>query len=436
MKVRSAKCGVRSAECGVQICFLISLLVIAVSVQTDARLFRRVATAEFSRGFQPTEGARIPPRRLATLETWHRTQWLSTRRFAEAKSGVATRRGNLRHAFRGLKPTAKFSRRSATKKVRHSGLNVGQVLNLPYNSASSRAVGQVKNLPHNGVLHIALVSLQGDESQAITNQLRELMKTHLLDADLTQAALRGAGYQGSLNMSGDEARQLGQALGSDFFVVGKVLETRRAADNQQFFNEAAVGLFFVETRTGRLAHFQWLSEKANTEAAARQQLLAALSTAWPACLQALRAAQQNHQAEIESVGNAAPLPEVIRDDELKPSDKLPSFYQRMKPDYTPQAAALNITATVELEAVFQTDGRVGEIEVIRWAGFGLDEISVATVKKMRFRPAQQNEKAVSLRGLVRFNFRRPVERPETNAEEAERLKRSLRNLPVPVRPHP
>ena len=307
---------------------------------------------------------------------------------------------------------------------------VGQVPNLSYNFAGSRAVGQVKNLPYNDVLHIALVPLQGDESHAITNQLRELMKPHLLDADLTQAALRGAGYQGSLNMSRDEARQLGQAMGGDFFVLGKALETRRAADGQQFFYEAAVGLFFVETRTGRLAHFQWLSEKANSETQARKQLLAALTAAWPACQQAMRDAQQNHQAEIASVGTAAPLPEVVRDDELKPNDKLPTFSQRFKPDYTEQAAAMNVTATVELEAVFQTDGRVAEIEVIRWAGFGLDEISVATVKKMRFRPAQQNEKAVSLRGLVRYNFRRPAERPEVNADEAERLKRSLRNLPI------
>ncbi len=318
-------------------------------------------------------------------------------------------RGNAR-AFRGLKPTAKASRRYATKNER-----------------------------------IALIPLQGDESQAITNQLRNLMKPHLLDADLTQAALRGAGYQGSLNMSRDEARQLGQSLGGDFFVAGKALETRRAADQQQFFYEASVGLFFVETRTGRLAHFQWLSEKAKSETQAHQQLLAALSTAWPACLQAMRNAQQNHQAEIALVGTAAPLPEVIRDDELKPSDKLPSFYQRLKPDYTLQADAMNITATVELEAVFQTDGSVAEIEVVKWAGFGLDEISVATVKKMRFRPAQQNEKAVSLRGLVRYNFRRPADlqesraetkASETKAEEAERLKRSLRNLPVPVRTNP
>ena len=400
----------RIADCRLQIFFLVSLLALTVSAQVEARLLRRVATADFSRGFQPTEGARVTPRRVATLETWRRTQWFPTRRLAATASGVATRRGNFRRAFRGLKPTAKVSRRYATKNA------------IIFSSITN--------------LRIALIPLPGDESQAITNQLRELMKPYLLDADLTQAALRGAGYQGSLNMSRDEARALGQALGGDFFVVGKALETRRAADKQQAFYEAAVGLFFVETRTGRLAHFQWLSEKANSEAAARQQLLTALSAAWPACWQAMRVAQQNHQTEIESVGHATPLPEVIRDDELKPSDKLPLFSQRFKPDYSEPAAAMNITATVELEAVFQADGNIGEIEVIRWAGFRLDEISVATVKKMRFRPAQQNEKAVSLRGLVRYNFRRPVERPEPNADEAERLKRSLRNLPVPVRPKP
>lgn len=281
---------------------------------------------------------------------------------------------------------------------------------------------------------MAILPLSGDEDGAVTGTLHRLAAAEswqVLDQDLTNAALQGAAYRGSLNLHRDEARALGQSLGCEFFILGRTLTTRRQVEGNQFYFESLTGIFFVETHSGRLVHFQFLSEKAKAEAAARQQLLAALALVWPACQRALAAARQSHQTAIESAGRAtAPLPEVIHDNELKAGDKLPLFYQRLKPDYTTQAEALGISATVELEAVFQANGTVDEIEVVRWAGFGLDEAAVATVKKMRFRPAQQHEKDVSLRGLVRYNFRRPIAAAE-RTEEAERLKRSLRTLPRP-----
>ena len=47
----------------------------------------------------------------------------------------------------------------------------------------------------------------------------------------------------------------------------------------------------------------------------------------------------------------------------------------------------------------------GPIEVVRWAGFGLDEAARAAVAAATFYPARLGEEPVSARALLRFNFR-------------------------------
>jgi hypothetical protein len=47
------------------------------------------------------------------------------------------------------------------------------------------------------------------------------------------------------------------------------------------------------------------------------------------------------------------------------------------------------------------------VYVVRWAGFGLDEATVATVRQMHFFPAMRNGTALPMRVLLRYNFRKP-----------------------------
>ena len=78
----------------------------------------------------------------------------------------------------------------------------------------------------------------------------------------------------------------------------------------------------------------------------------------------------------------------------------------MKPEYTPQADSSDISATVEARVVFKSDGQVGDIEIIMWAGFGLDESAAAAIRQLRFKPATRDGRPVSVRATVRYNFRR------------------------------
>lgn len=288
---------------------------------------------------------------------------------------------------------------------------------------------------------LAIVDLPGDEQGEIAKLLRMAAGSspfELLDEDLTRAATRGAGYSGNLNFSRDEARAFGLSLGCDFYVLGKVLIARRAGTGEQFYFEALAGLFFVETRTGRLLLFDYQSAKAEQDANARQQLFELLREQWPRYTETLKQAQARHANEISNVGKQpTTVLDVFTDETTPTGTQQPVFYQRLKPEYTTIADLAGIAGTVEIEATFGADGQINEIEVIRWAGFGLDESAVTTIRQLRFKPAELDGKKLTIRGLVRYNFRRPAvpaAKPQAaTPEEIERIRRSLRDINSPKR---
>lgn len=282
-------------------------------------------------------------------------------------------------------------------------------------------------------IRLAVVDLVGEEGRVVAAQLRDLAQAsnpefELLDEDMIRTASRGAGYMGSLNLSRDEARALGQSLGCDFYVLGQVQTTRRLAAGEQFYFDALAGLFFVESRTGELILFAYEQAKAQDGRRAMNQLKDTLKRNWSHYAEAIKSARELQSAAINNIGQPSPPPvEVLTDDLAAQGVQQPFFYQRIKPEYTEQADLAGIVATVELEVVLQEDGKIGQIEIVRWAGFGLDESAISTVKKLRFKPAERGEKALTIKGLVRYNFRRPLSQAERQ-EEIERLKRSLQEI--------
>jgi hypothetical protein len=51
-----------------------------------------------------------------------------------------------------------------------------------------------------------------------------------------------------------------------------------------------------------------------------------------------------------------------------------------------------VTATIDVLVDVEADGGITKIEIVRWAGFGLDESVAETVRKMNWRPAERNGK--------------------------------------------
>lgn len=250
-------------------------------------------------------------------------------------------------------------------------------------------------------------------AERLAANLKQAANISLLDQDQVRAASRGAGYQGSINLTLDEARQLGSALGSDFFLVGDAQTLRRSPSSGPVYFESYASLFLVSARTGRLVTWDRLTFEAATARTAEAALIAKLTSAETRD-HLTRSIQQAHQSEREerelSHASGVPIIEEAPDDDKTAEAeglRLPRPYRRLTPLYTESAAKAEAQAIVDVLVDLDAEGEVTRVEVARWAGFGLDESTVETVKRLHFFPAKRNGVAIPLRVLLRYNFRMP-----------------------------
>lgn len=260
-------------------------------------------------------------------------------------------------------------------------------------------------------------------------------RASVVDQSIVHPALKGIGYDGSINMSRDEARKLGSAIGCDFFVTGK-LETYTRSDRvAEEHEEALIGLMIVDGRTGVLAVFDFISEKAGTRETAVAALIKTLAARAGSFVDRMSRFQLARSQVITSASaSGKTAAESIEDlpDESSPlvlGFKPPEFLNRVKPDYTDSAERADITAIVEASAVFQANGVVGDIQILRWAGFGLDESAERAIRQLKFKAATRDGKQVSVRATVRYNFRRLNEvEPQQTPKPVDNPVPDLRNL--------
>ena len=74
----------------------------------------------------------------------------------------------------------------------------------------------------------------------------------VIDRDQTGAAALGAGFEGSLNLTIQQARDLGAAMGCDFYFIGEAQTLRRSPSTKPVYYESYATVFLVSARTGRL----------------------------------------------------------------------------------------------------------------------------------------------------------------------------------------
>lgn len=233
----------------------------------------------------------------------------------------------------------------------------------------------------------------------------------LSDREEARAAARGAAYAGSLNMTREEARQLGASLGADFFITGDAQTLRRSPSDAPVYYEAYASIFLVSSRTGRLVMWERPSYRAATAEAASELLLKGLAGAdvrGRYSVAIARALEDEMRMRAEAVGRTTPLIEEAPVDATGAKGlRLPIPYRRLRPPYPETARQAEAEATVDVEVDIGADGEVSRVEVVRWAGFGLDEATVTTVRQMHFRPAMRDDEPIPMRVLLRYNFRKP-----------------------------
>ncbi len=250
-------------------------------------------------------------------------------------------------------------------------------------------------------------------AEKLAANLKSAANVSVQDQDQIRAAARGAGYAGSINLSLEEARQLGSVLGSDFFLVGDAQTLRRSPSSGSVYFESYASLFLVSARTGRLVLWDRPTFEATTATAAESLLNARLSST-EVRERLTRSIQEAHKLEREQrqLSHAAGVPiiEEAPDDEKSAQAeglRLPRPYRRFTPAYPESAAKAEAEATVDVLVDLDAEGEVTRVEVARWAGFGLDESTIETVKRLHFFPAKRDGVAIPLRVLLRYNFRKP-----------------------------
>lgn len=243
--------------------------------------------------------------------------------------------------------------------------------------------------------------------------LKQDSSLSIMDRDQARAAARGTGYTGSINLSREEARDLGAAMGSDFYLLGDAQTLRRSPSSGAAYFDSYASLFLVSARTGRLVFWERPNFRAATASEAEGSLLTELSAGMPRrLLSAIRRAQEDERSERElTVDSQTPVIEAAPDDEKAAEAeglRLPRPYRRITPPYPDSAAEAEAEATVDLLVDLDAKGDVMRVDVARWAGFGLDQSTIDTVKQLHFFPAMRNGVAVPMRILLRYNFRKPA----------------------------
>ncbi len=84
----------------------------------------------------------------------------------------------------------------------------------------------------------------------------------------------------------------------------------------------------------------------------------------------------------------------------------PEVVFERKPEYTSEAMRAKVQGTVEVEAVVNVDGSVGQVHIVRSLDdrFGLDQKAVEAVRHWKFRPGTRFGKPVPVLVLIELTF--------------------------------
>ena len=75
-----------------------------------------------------------------------------------------------------------------------------------------------------------------------------------------------------------------------------------------------------------------------------------------------------------------------------------------QPQYTEEARKNQISGTVRLRVIFNSNGSIGSITSVSGLGYGLTEKAIAAARSIRFEPALKNGVPQSVSKVVEYNF--------------------------------
>ena len=263
------------------------------------------------------------------------------------------------------------------------------------------------------VLDFGSTPIARQAADTLRARLRSTGHVAVADADLTRAAAKGIGYSGSLNLTVSEARDLGAALATEFYILGDAQTLRRSSFESPVYYESYCSIFLVSARTGRLLLWERPSFE-NAEATKAEASLSQYLSDDALYRRLTGIIKKSHEDEriqrtVLTASADAIIEEAPEDEKAAEVQgiRAPRPYRRLRPEYPRTAARADAEATVDVVVDVGADGEVGEVQIVRWAGFGLDESTIATVRQLHFFPAMKNGTPIPMRVMLRYNFRKP-----------------------------
>lgn len=244
-----------------------------------------------------------------------------------------------------------------------------------------------------------------EQSRAYSARLAEHLKerVNLFDSDLSQAAYQSISPATPFNLTTTDAKLIGETIGCDFLILLRSATQRRSAFRRDEYYEAYAHIYVVSSRTGRLVY--WKNQR--YEAAKPDAVAMLLDDSVDGLTKELVSKMKSTQSDER---NALPAPSIEEvpdaDSPAAKNFKAPIPYRRIKPEYTTEAALYGVTATVEILVDTDTNGAIARTEIVRWAGFGLEESVEKAVRAMNWRPAFRGGKPLAMRFFLRYNFKK------------------------------
>src|ERR1044071_4764913 len=140
----------------------------------------------------------------------------------------------------------------------------------------TKSYAQANQPPVLSVLDFGSTPIAKQATDTLRSKLRATGDVLIADPDLSRAAAKGIGYAGSLNLTVNEARDLGAALATEFYILGDAQTLRRSSFESPVYYESYCSIFLVSARTGRLILWERPSfeaaEATNAEAKLSQYL--------------------------------------------------------------------------------------------------------------------------------------------------------------------
>lgn len=225
----------------------------------------------------------------------------------------------------------------------------------------------------------------------------------VLDDGLSESAFRSVNPETPFNMTIETAKNVGAVIGCEYYVMIRSGTQRRASLEKTAYYEAFAAIFAVSSRTGRLVFWRLQSREASDPKEADRLLEASAKDLAAVISDRLKTVSAEELSEKPSGAiEEMPAPE-------SPDAKIfrsPMPYKRIKPEYTNTAYLYNIAATVDVNLDVDEKGNILRLETVRWAGYGLDESVADAVRKMNWRAGERNGRSLSVRVLLRYNFKK------------------------------